>query len=113
MPRKDELNFLEFLQSFRRGELLREANEQLEELIRAVKETGGKGDLTIKLAFRMNDAGQLECQPSVTTKRPRRALGTGIYFATEDGQLTRRDPDQHEMFEDELDEHRTRRDPLN
>jgi len=92
MP-KDELNFLEFLQSFRRGELLREANDQLEDMIRAVKDTG-----------------QLECLPRVDSKLPRRALGTGIYFATEDGQLTRRDPDQVDMFEDELGERRTRRD---
>ena len=109
MPQRDELNFLEFLQSFRRGELLREANDQLEDLIRAVKDTGGKGDITIKLPFKINDAGQLECVPRVDSKRPRRALGTGIYFATEDGQLTRRDPDQADMFNDELEARRARR----
>lgn len=108
MPQRDELNFLEFLQSFRRGELLREANDQLEDLIRAVKDTGGKGDITIKLPFKINDAGQLECVPRVDSKRPRRALGTGIYFATEDGQLTRRDPDQADMFNDELEARRSR-----
>lgn len=109
MPRKDEINFLEFLQSFRRGELIREANDQLEELIRAVKDTGGKGEITLKLPFKINDAGQIECVPVVSMKRPRRPMGTGIYFATEDGQLTRRDPDQ-EDFLDELDERRTRSD---
>lgn len=112
MP-KDELNFLEFLQSFRRGELLREANDQLEDMIRAVKDTGNKGSLTISLPFKINDAGQLECLPRVDSKLPRRALGTGIYFATDDGQLTRRDPDQVDMFDDELEERRTRRDPAN
>ena len=109
MPQRDELNFLEFLQSFRRGELLREANDQLEDLIRAVKDTGGKGDIKITLPFKINDAGQLECVPRVDSKRPRRALGTGIYFATEDGQLTRRDPDQADMFNDELEARRSRR----
>lgn len=109
MSQRDELNFLEFLQSFRRGELLREANDQLEEVVRAVKDTGGKGSVTISLPFKMNDAGQLECVPSINSKRPRRALGTGIYFATDDGQLTRRDPDQREMFGDELDARRAQR----
>lgn len=113
MSGRDELNFLEFLQSFRRGELLREANDQLEELIRAVKDTGGKGEITIKLPFKVNDAGQLECLPRVDSKRPRKALGTGIYFATEDGQLTRRDPDQRDWLEDELDEKRSKRDSVN
>ncbi|MGY6704915.1 hypothetical protein [Roseinatronobacter sp.] len=111
MP-KDELNFLEFLQSFRRGELLREANDQLEDLIRAVKDTGSKGSLTISLPFKINDAGQLECLPRVDSKPPRRALGTGIYFATDDGQLTRRDPDQSDWVEDELVERRSVRDPV-
>lgn len=110
MPRKDDLNFLEFLQSFRRGELLREADDQMEELITAVKDTGGKGELVIRLPFKLNDAAQLECTPRVDCKRPRRAMGTGIYFATDDGQLTRRDPDQRDWVEDELIERRGTRD---
>ena len=106
MARKDTINFLGFLQSFRRGELIREADDQLEELIRAVRDTGGKGEIVLKLPFKINDAGQIECLPAVTMKKPRRPMGTGIYFATEDGQLTRRDPDQ-EDFLDELDQRRS------
>lgn len=106
MARKDHINFLGFLQSFRRGELIREADDQLEELIRAVKDTGGKGEIVLKLPFKINDAGQIECLPAVTMKKPRRPMGTGIYFATDDGQLTRRDPDQ-EDFLDELDQRRS------
>lgn len=103
----EKLSFLSFLQTFRRGSLLSEADDQLEELIRAVKDTSGKGELNIKLPFKMNDAGQLECQPVVSVKRPRRALGAGIFFATEDGALSQRDPDQ-EDFLDELEDRRSR-----
>lgn len=103
----DKLNFLELMQTFRRGSLLAEADDQLTELVAAVKDTSGKGELTIKLPFKMNDAGQLECQPVVSVKRPRRALGSGIYFATEDGELTQRDPEQ-EDFLDELETRRSR-----
>lgn len=110
MPKNDALNFLEFMQTFRRGDLLNEANEQLEELIEAVQRTGGKGDLTLKLPFKVNEAGQIECLPVVTSKKPRRALGTGIYFATDEGRLTRRDPNQADMFDDELAERRSRHD---
>lgn len=109
MARKDEINFLEFMQTFRRGELIHEANDQLEELIKAVKDTGGKGEISIKLPFKINEAGQIECNPVVSMKRPRRPMGTGIYFATEDGQLSRRDPDQ-EDFLDELESRRSRAD---
>jgi len=43
MMAKDEMNFLEFLQSFRRGELLDDADQSLTELIEAVERTGGGG----------------------------------------------------------------------
>lgn len=104
-----ELNFLEFIQSFRRGELLAEGDSLLNELVDAVKLTGGKGAITLVLPLAMNKAGQLECQPSMTVKKPRRAIGTGIYYATDDGRLSRRDPNQHEMF-DELGNRRDRDD---
>lgn len=59
------LNFLEFIQTHRRGELLHEADTALTELITAIKETGGNGALVIKLPFKVNKAGQLECDPVV------------------------------------------------
>lgn len=111
MPR-DSLTFLEFLQSFRRGELLKEADDLLSELMGAVRDTGGKGELTIKLPFKVNDAGQIECVPALTLKKPRRALGTGIYFVNDEGRLTRRDPAQDDLF-DELEQRRSRDDSVN
>lgn len=106
---RDELSFLEFLQSFRRGELISEADDQFTELMEAVRRTGGKGDITIKLPFKINEAGQIECVPQVTCKKPRKALGTGIYYVTDEGRLTRTDPTQDDLF-DELDARRARAD---
>ena len=106
---RDELSFLEFLQTFRRGELLSEGNNLLSELMAALRDTGGKGDLTVKLSFKVNDAGQIECVPQLSCNKPRKPLGTGIYFVTEDGGLTRRDPAQDD-FLDELDARRERKD---
>jgi len=101
MPR-DELNFLEFLSSFRRGELLREADTQLSDMMQAVMDTGSGGELTLKLPFKVNKAGQIECVPAVTSKKPRRQMGTGVYYLTDEGRLTRRDPAQTDWVEDEL-----------
>ena len=98
---REELNFLEFLQGFRRGDLLHEADTQLSELITAVTETGGSGELVLKLPFKVNKAGQLECLPVVAAKKPRRQLGTGIFYATDDGKLTRRDPNQADWLEEQ------------
>lgn len=102
---KHELNFLELIQSFRRGELLGEGDTKLGELIEAIQRTGAGGDLTLKLKFKVNKAGQIEIVPEMTIKKPTRALGTGIYFASDDGRLTRRDPNQMDI-EDEIERQR-------
>lgn len=104
---KHDLNLLEFLQGFRRGELIAEADEMLAELMAAIGRTGMKGELTIRLPFRPNDAGQIECVPVLALKKPRRAMGTGIYFVSDENCLTRRDPTQNDLF-DELDARRDR-----
>lgn len=102
---KHELNFLEFLQSFRRGELIRNGDEKLQELMEAICQTGQGGTLNLKLPFKPNKAGQIECIPELTIKKPVKPIGTGIYFTTDDARLTRRDPDQLDMM-DELEERR-------
>ncbi len=106
---RHELNFLELIQSFRRGELLTEGDTKLSELIEAIRDTGGSGTPSLKLNFKTNKAGQLECVPDLSIKKPTRALGTGIFFATDDGRLTRRDPNQMDI-EDEIERRRTAND---
>lgn len=102
---KHELNFLEFLQTFRRGDLLHDGDQKLTELMEAIRETGGNGSMTLKLSFKTNKAGQLEVQPDLTVKKPARPLGMGVYFVTDDARLTRRDPNQMDI-EDEIERRR-------
>lgn len=106
---RHDLNFLEFLNTFRRGELLAEADTKLTELVEAIAIHRGAGSLTLKLNFKMNKAGQIEIVPDVTTKKPTRALGTGVYFASDENRLTRRDPNQMDI-EDEIDRRRATED---
>lgn len=105
MPAPNNLTFLELLQSHRRGEILARADELLEELVEAVAETGEKGELTIKLPFKVNKAGQIEITPEIAIKKPRPSMATGIYFASDDNRLTRRDPRQMDI-EDEIENRR-------
>jgi hypothetical protein len=102
---RHELNFLEFLQTFRRGELIHQADEKLTQVIAAMRDTGGNGTLTIKLPFKMNKAGQIECTPDISAKTPMKPMGTGIYYASDEGQLSRRDPNQMDI-EDEIERRR-------
>lgn len=105
MATRHELNFLEFLQTFRRGELLSEGDRKLNELMDAMSQTDGDGSLSVKLKFHRNKAGQIEITPQVAITKPQRALGAGIYFSTDDGRLSRRDPNQGDI-EDEIERRR-------
>ncbi len=98
---KDTMNFLELIGSFRRGALVNKADVEMAKVIAAVRDTGGTGKITIELPFKTNKGGQIECTPEVKSKIPTVPVGTGIYFATEDGALSRRDPMQMDI-EDEL-----------
>lgn len=99
------INFLELLQSFRRGELLRIGDKELSKVMEAMTETGNDGSITIKIPLKFNKAGQVEVTPSITSKIPQRAMGTGIYFADDEGRLSRRDPNQLDI-EDEIERRR-------
>lgn len=105
-PMRNELNFLEFIQTFRRGELLAEGDDKLNELVAAIQRTGAGGSLTLKLAIKVNKAGQLEVTPDLAMKKPTRTLGVGIYYASDDGRLSRRDPNQGDL-EDEIERRRS------
>lgn len=99
------MTFLELIQSFRRGELLRVGDAELAKVMEAMTETGGDGCITIKIPLKFNKAGQVEVTPSITSKIPQRAMGTGIYFADDEGHLSRRDPNQLDI-EDEIERRR-------
>lgn len=104
---KDDLNFIGLLQSHRRGELVREADDLLAEMITAINDFGGKGEITLKLSVKRNEAEQLEITPALSMKKPRKALSVGIFYCSDEGKLSRRDPRQDDMF-DELEDRRER-----
>lgn len=104
MP-EDRMKSLEFLQGFRRGDLLREIDLQMERVLEGIRDTGGSGEVTLRLPFKINKAGQLECMPKVTSKVPNRSIGTGIYYLTDEAGLTRRDPNQADWV-DEIEQRR-------
>lgn len=99
----DKMNFVQLLQAQRRGEIVREADDLLVEMIRAIHEHGGKGDITLKISVKKNEAEQLEFTPTLKMNKPRRALGVGIFYTTTEGELSRTDPDQDDLFDDLAD----------
>jgi len=103
---KDDLNFLQFISTFRRGELIDDCNLKLGELLEAIATTGKGGKLELKLDFKIAKGGHLEVTATPKISKPISAIPPGIYFVTDDNGLTRRDPRQMDI-EDEIDRRRS------
>lgn len=94
------ITFLQLLQSHRRGEIPTEADQALTDILAALREHGGKGKLTLTLNMKLNKSGQIELTPDLKSEKPRRAMSQGLYFADDDGNLSRRDPNQGDWVDD-------------
>lgn len=105
MSNNHDLNFMQFIQTFRRGELLDDCNQKLNELMETLATSDKGGSMTVKFDFRHNKAGQLEITPSATIKKPTKNVPPGVYFISDESRLTRRDPRQMDI-EDEIERHR-------
>lgn len=81
-----------------RGAALSECSEALQSIVKAVKETGLKGVLNIKINVELSkDEDTVQLTPEITAKIPKQPIKATIFFATDDFILTREDPRQHEM----------------
>lgn len=83
-----------------KGSLDDELTEVLAEVIKAVRETGKKGSVTLILNCSMlnvRDEDVMKITPDVKFNVPKLALADTIMFSTSDGDLLRDDPDQIKM----------------
>lgn len=91
--------FLAMLAELRKGNTVSEMSDGLAELVKAVRDTGKKGALVLKLEFIPANAGEtvLVCA-DWTTKEPLPNKASTTFFTTDDNLLVRHDPRQREMF---------------
>ncbi len=98
-------DLLSFLLDMRNGQVVCDINEKFNEVVKAVVETGGKGELTIKLLvnpskFAMGGAVvEIEAEHTCKAKSPELKIGKAMFFVGKTGRLTREHPDQAGMFE--------------
>jgi hypothetical protein len=84
----------------RHGDLITDLTVALHDVVTAVRATGGKGVLTLKLTiqpFSKGDPNTLTVFDDVSTKLPRSESPATIMFSTDDGILSRQDPRQPEL----------------
>jgi hypothetical protein len=86
--------FADVLNSLRRGKTHREASSLLQELVTAVRDTGRQGTLTMKLKVSRNKAGMIEIDDLITTAPPKPDRDSSLYFADDEGNLSKDDPRQ-------------------
>lgn len=89
------------LSQIRGGAAIHDAAKELNELVRAVKETGKPGSLTIKMTVEPDktDNTVVTIQPDTTLKLPKKPRAKGIFYVDEKtGDLTREDPRQLDML---------------
>jgi hypothetical protein len=98
---------LAVLMDMRSGAVANDISGKFDEVVRAVIETGGKGELVIKLSVRPSKMGmggcviEVEAEHECKLKKPELAIGKSVFFVTAEGRLTRDDPAQTAMFEPE------------
>lgn len=93
-----ERPFVEAMKLYQNGDTLVEASDDLKAVVQAVRENGGKGELTVKISV----AGQgkaVAIKIEVNAKKPKNAKPASKLFADENGRLGQYDPDQYQMAE--------------
>lgn len=97
-------DLLQVLLDMRSGKVASDCNEKFNRVLDAVLDTGGKGELTIKLFIKPSKMGmggavvEIETSHETKMKIPELDIGRSFFFVGKDGSLTREDPDQTAMF---------------
>ncbi len=98
-------DLLSVLMDMRNGQVAADVSQKFCEVLKAVIDTGGKGELTIKLNIAPSKMGmggaviEVETKHECKMKKPELEIGRSFFFVTKEGDLTRDDPAQTAMFE--------------
>lgn len=88
--------FASVMRDFGRGQVLEDAAQQLQDIVRAVAEHGKKGVLTItvEVAPMKGDRGALLVTAKTNAKAPQADATATVFYADQRGNLLRDHPDQ-------------------
>ena len=102
-------DLLSVLMDMRQGAVAADINEKFNDVLGAVLDTGGKGELSIKLKITPSKFGmggavlEVETEHECKMNRPELKVGKALFFVSRDGKLSRENPDQESlgpMFEE-------------
>lgn len=90
------MNIITTLSEQRKGKFVTEATEALAAVVKACRETGKKGSITITLKIRPTST-EMMVSDDIDPKIPKPDAAASVFYDTEDGQLSRTDPDQRDL----------------
>ena len=99
----ESVDFISMVMDMRSGKVAAECSAKLNRLIRAIMETGKPGSLSLKLTVNptvpdlKRGVSQVEIKHECKINEPEKTLGPSLFFTTDQGGLSRLDPDQMEM----------------
>jgi len=102
------MEFLSTLAELKNGRVIHQANDTMQRLLSAVQKHGGKGKLGLELTLSPridSDTGrviEVDIAYSIKVAEPQPNHGTTMFYVDKEGKLTRQDPRQSEMFEEEV-----------
>lgn len=91
--------FCDNLRYIGKGAINDELTEKMAELVKAVRDTGKKGEITLKITVAMMATGNedmVKLSPVVSAKIPELDSPVTIMYSTADGDLLREDPDKRQ-----------------
>jgi hypothetical protein len=92
----------------RDGEVALDVNRKFQELLGAVFETGQKGKLTLTIDVKPSKLAmggaviEVETNHDCKVRKPELGIGRSLFFVTKDGALSRDNPAQAAMFQEEV-----------
>ena len=101
------VDFLNVLAELKNGRAAIDCSRKITELVAAVSEHKKKGKLTLQLIIEPSGVGddgrvtETSVSWACAIVKPEADTGRSIFFVTREGQLTRNDPAQMELYEEE------------
>lgn len=91
--------FTSFLKEFKAGHLDAQLTNKMHELVESVSKFQKAGKLTIEIALKPKDEGEMHTQVKFKMKAPERDTIESIMFVTPEHNLIDSNPKQPELFE--------------
>ena len=90
------MNIISTLSEQRKGKMANEASDALARVVKACRDTGKKGSLTIKLSIRPTSS-EMMVSDEITEKTPKPDAAASVFYDDQEGNLSRTDPNQEEL----------------